>query len=129
MARRFSRRQFNCLLLQMASATFYGKSVAGQGDLAVFNGQSINLTNVGRAGAAFYSIPNFSANLTTINGNQIFDSDQTIRNANFTGIVTVTGGRVAFEFCQFTVQPPSATMWPAAALQQYNGGQACGTLT
>jgi hypothetical protein len=60
---------------------------------------------------------------------QTYSSDQTIRNTNFTGIIKVTGGNVVFEFCSFTAQPLSAIISPSAALQQFNGGDACGTVT
>jgi hypothetical protein len=103
--------------------------LASDDRLAISNGQSINLTNVGRAGAALYSIPNYSADLRTSEGDQTYSTDQTIRNTNFPGIVKVTGGNVVFEFCSFTAPPPSANVAPAAALQQYNGGDACGTVT
>ena len=75
-----------------------------------------------------YRIPNYSATLTTVSGDQAYSASRTIRNTNFTGIVRVTGGNVIFEFCSFTAQPPSAGISPGAALQQYNGGDACGTV-
>jgi hypothetical protein len=129
-----SRRQVHLRLLQLASLGAYCSifrpppSFAREDSLAVSNGQSINLMNVGRAGAALYDIANLSANLTTLDGDQTYSTDQTIRNTNFTGIVKVTGGNVIFEFCSFTAQPPSAGISPGAALQQYNSGDACGTV-
>ena len=134
---RVSRRQFIFCLLQTPSVAFYRKSVSpsssvsfAQGHaLAVSNGQSIDLTNVGRAGAALYRIANYSATLTTVSGNHTYSTSQIIRNTNFTGIITVTGGNVVFECCSFTTQPPSASSSPGAALQQYNGGNACGIVT
>ena len=130
-----SRRQFNFCLLQLPSFAVYRKflapsvSFAREDGLAVSNGQSINLTNVGRAGAAMYRIPNYSDTLTTVSSDQTYSDSQTIRNTNFTGSVKVTGGNVIFEFCSFAAQPPSARISPAAALQQYNGGDASGTVT
>jgi hypothetical protein len=132
---KLSRRQFNGRLLQLGSLGALWRlcgpslSLASEDRLAVSNGQSINLTNVGRAGAAVYDIPNYSADLRTVEGDQTFSTDQTIRNTNFPGIVKVTGGNVVFEFCSFTAQPPSAGIAPGAGLQQYNGGDECGTVT
>ena len=133
--KRISRRQFNFCLLQLPSFAFYRRalapsfSFAREDGLTVSNGQSINLTNVGRAGAALYRISNYSDTLTTVSGDQTYSERQTIRNTIFTGSVKVTGGNVIFEFCSFAAQPPSARISPAAALQQYNGGDASGTVT
>ena len=86
-----SRRQFNFCLLQLPSFAFYRRalvpsfSFAREDGLAVSNGQSINLTNVGRAGAALYRIPNYSDTLTTVSGDRTYSTNQTIRNMNFTG--------------------------------------------
>jgi hypothetical protein len=130
-----SRRQFNFCLLQLPSFAFYRRALAPsfsfvrEDGLAVSNGQSINLTNVGRAGAALYRIPNYLDTLTTVSGDQTYSTSQTIRNTNFTGIVMVTGGNIVFEFCSFAAQSPSANIAPGAALQQYNDGQPCGTMT
>jgi hypothetical protein len=55
-----SRRHFNFCLLQLPAFAVYRRalapsfSFAREDDLAVSNGQSINLTNVGRAGAVLY---------------------------------------------------------------------------
>lgn len=69
----------------------------------VTNGQQIDGTNTGRAGAAaVIGLANFSPTLTTTAGTQNISTTQTIRNRNFTGVVNVTGGTVTFEFCTFT---------------------------
>lgn len=124
-----SRRQFGGCLILLSTFAANRKAVALDTGSPVYNGQSINLTNVGRAGAALYGVPNYSADLTTLERDQTYSTDQTIRNTNFLGIVKVTGGNVVFEFCSFTTQPPSARIAPGGALQQYNGGEACGTVT
>jgi hypothetical protein len=133
--RKVTRREVHRYLLRLASVGVSGRvfgpsfSFAGDDAPAIFNGQSINLTNAGRSGAALYGIPNYSADLRTLEGDQTCSTDPTIRNTKFPGIVKVTSGNVVFEFYSFVAQPPSALTAPGAALQQYNGGKACGTVT
>ena len=87
---------------------------------AVTHGQQITAALVGRAVAE--GLPNFAA-LNTRRG-ATFNATQTVRNVNFTGEVTVTSGTVTFEYCTFTSSPAAKR----AALLQYNGGKATGTV-
>jgi hypothetical protein len=87
---------------------------------AVTHGQQITAAMVGRAAAE--GLANFAA-LTTRRG-ATFNTTQTVRNVNFTGEVSVTSGTVTFEYCTFTSSPTAKR----AALLQYNGGKATGTV-
>jgi hypothetical protein len=87
---------------------------------AITHGQQVTAATVGRAAAE--GLPSFAA-LTTRRG-ATFNATQTVRNVNFTGEVTVTSGTVTFEYCTFTSSPAAKR----AALLQYNGGKATGTV-
>jgi hypothetical protein len=95
------------------------------GGSTVTHGQQITAANTGRAGAAATHIANYSSTLTTVTGDRVYATTQTIRNKRFTGKVLVTGGNVTFEFCSFTYAPPAAS----AQLQQYHGGPASGAVS
>lgn len=99
-------------------------SVTPSGD-TLTNGQQINITNVGRAGAAAAGVANYSGTLTTVSTAQNISTTQTIRNTRYTNQVDITGGTVVFEFCQFAFQPTSG----GHALRIYNGGATTGTVT
>jgi hypothetical protein len=104
--------------------TFYAPAVFG-----VAHGQEINVNNTGRAGAAALGIAGYNASLTTINGDNTYNTTQTFNNVHFTGKIKVTGGTVTFNFCLFDAQPDPGDTGPrSAALQIYDDGNECGAL-
>jgi hypothetical protein len=91
-----------------------------QPPVAYAHGQQVKVA--GRALGV--GLPGYSATMTT-KGATTYSADTTVSNVKFTGEVVVTGGNVAFQYCSFEHAPAQGR----AALLQYNGGQACGTVS